>query len=135
MSRPSLYHFTCDHGAEAIQADGFIRPMTPWPVNVGDVPTGMAHAPPVAWFTSDPMPSRDAVGLTSVLLDCDRMAYRFQVGPVRAWPWRSFAAMHGCTEEYYRGLVGTYWGRPDTWYVATRPVPVSGWVLAEAVVA
>lgn len=130
MSRPPLYHFTCGHGAEQIREDGLIRPMSWFPAG-----SGMVAAPNVVWLTSDPLPSRDAVGLTSTLLTCDRMEYRFDVGAVGAWPWRSFASLHGCTDAYWRDLLGTSWGRPDTWYVATRPLEFAGWVRTEAVVA
>ena len=69
---PTLYHYTCEHGAERIRADGYL------------VRTMMG----LAWFTDLDVPFREALGLTNRLTKCDRTAVRFQVvDPSGIIPW------------------------------------------------
>ena len=60
----TLYHYTCSHGAEGIRRTGVVKPNP---------------ATAMAWFTDLNPPVRDALGLTSVTLTCDRMEHRFTV--------------------------------------------------------
>lgn len=102
-----LFHFTCDHGLAAIRRDGVIKP----------------GADGVAWFSSSADAPRESLGLTSRILDCDRMAHRVVVersallhpwGRVRSkWPL-----------SIVDGLELAPGAEPRLWWVAVRPVPV-----------
>jgi hypothetical protein len=64
-----LYHYCCSHSLEGIRKDGFLRPWRQ--VALGDVP--------LVWLTDLEVPDRKALGLTSDLLDCDRLEHRVVV--------------------------------------------------------
>jgi hypothetical protein len=68
-----LYHYTCSHHADAIRESGLIYPG----VRLHGRDVGGAR---FAWFTdlAPPVP-REAVGLTSVTLACDRTECAFMV--------------------------------------------------------
>ena len=71
----SLWHFTCDHGRQGIGRAGLVKP-------------NRAAVPPLAWFTDLPNPQREHLGLTSLILSCDRMAHRYRVlGSGDVIPW------------------------------------------------
>lgn len=71
---PQLYHYTCRHAAAKIhgfgRSDGMLIPQ-PQPYTL--------HA--VLWLTDLETPDRDALGLTSHMLNCDRTEVRFAVRP------------------------------------------------------
>ena len=109
-----LYHYTCDHGAEGITRSGFIVPARQ--VWLGGVP--------LVWMTDTPA-SRQALGLSSTMLKCDRMAHRFMVlEPVDAVTWQSVR------DNYPRPRVQTLeaaaGSRPARWWVSTAPQPIGG---------
>lgn len=66
---PALWHYTCEHGDAGISREargpgaGLVRPG-------GDG---------FVWAADLDVPVRDALGLTSHLLDCDRMAHRWRI--------------------------------------------------------
>lgn len=106
----ALYHYTCYHGNAAIAEDGGI---------IKPGPDGMV------WLTDLRVPIRDALGLTSVYITCDRIAFRWAIDPipetVEWWPrwlrhatpaWRKW----GRLIEMAPGV------RPAHWYVSTIPV-------------
>ena len=117
----SLYHFTCDHGYADIIRDGHVKPLF-------DILGGMEGdgpaAPPsgsFAWFTDLDTPNRDALGLTSRILSCDRTAYRFEVtDETQVARWLDM-----------RRLLPALWplelapgAMPAHWWIASEPVPV-----------
>lgn len=113
----SLYHYTCGHHAAAIKAAGKVIPgfmltekRLPW--------TGA-----VAWFTDLATPLRDALGLTTHVLDCDRTEVRFRVtDPTEVMPWWQYAR-HLPRED--REWLETQPGsRPAHWWVSVCGVPV-----------
>lgn len=109
-----LYHYTCsDHGAPGIQSDGIIRPTRLW---------GQHYAPLAVWLTDLPFPDRDRLGLTSLILDCDRTEVRFEV-ECEAVRWKHFAAEIGVPREWRRALEGNG-ADPYHWFISTEPVPV-----------
>ena len=78
MTPRRLFHFTCDHGREAIGRRGRLEPQIEHPL------LGCS----VVWLTTEPNPDREATGLTSRITSCDRMAYRYVVSDVAACrPW------------------------------------------------
>lgn len=71
-----LYHYTCDHGRKGIGLSGFIEPVD-----------GLVG--PLVWLTDMVQPDRHALGLTSHMLACDRLAYRYELPhglEVEHWP-------------------------------------------------
>jgi len=71
-----LYHYTCHHGRRGIGFSGFI------------VPTPSLWGLPLVWLTDMRPPGREALGLTSHMLDCDRLAYCYKVdAPLGVEPW------------------------------------------------
>lgn len=67
-----LWHWTCDHGRHGIGIDGQIDP-------------GPAYC--LVWLTSDKKATREDLGLTSTILDCDRMSFLYEVDTENAEPW------------------------------------------------
>lgn len=77
---------------------------------------------PVVWLTDQAEPSRLDVGLTSRILQCDRMAHRFRVLDASTCvPWNQLRHLGR------RTLVNELeaFGNPATWWVSTMPVPVA----------
>jgi hypothetical protein len=109
---PRLWHFTCDHHAPSIVAVGALVPRRhPF----------LPALAPVVWLTEDPDPERAAVGLTMRHIDCDRLAHRFMaISTEHCQRWAD-VRYHGS-----RSVVHDLerFARPETWWVATVPVPV-----------
>lgn len=118
LTRPSkppipmrLWHFTCEHGYRQIGTHGTLKPNRH--VLLGD-------APPVVWLTDLQSPERDAVGLTSRFITCDRMAYRYMVNEGTVERWADFADEHD-VPLWVRADLESY-GDPEHWFVSTRPL-------------
>lgn len=118
-----LWHFTCDHVALVIGDRGQLRPakdlaepdsfwaLAAWPSSF-------------VWATDLPKPNRDALGLTSNMLACDRTAHRYRVLAEDFTPWhvirRLIVDRHGrLGVELLEGAPGA---RPMHWFVSTEPV-------------
>lgn len=78
-----LYHYTCSHGAEGIRKDLCLKgnPHPLMPESYG----------PLIWLTDLDSPDRQALGLTSRLLRCDRTTHRVTVDTELALHWPEFA--------------------------------------------
>lgn len=105
-----LYHYTCKHCAPRIAADGYLIP-------------NALHAPPLIWLTSMRDPNRDALGLTSYLLDCDRMKFRFTVDTDDAMTWAEWRLGHPEYLAWATELELAEGARPGLWWVAEQPLP------------
>lgn len=113
-------HWTCSHRVVRIADEGILRPHV----------QPMLGNTPLIWFTSSRYASREALGLSSNRLSCDRMEHLAEVVPedlplVHTWaalkrePW--FAPfLPGA--QYLEATRGT---RPILWGVATEPVRVT----------
>lgn len=107
-----LYHYTCQHIAEYINRDGFLKANEhPW----------LPEAGPIVWLTDMRHPQVAALGLTSRFISCDRTAVRYIV-ECDAEPWREFADRVGIAAEAREVLESR--SKPHRWFVATKPVPV-----------
>lgn len=107
-----LYHYTCGHGADGIRRDGEIRPNQ----------HPMVSKVPVVWLTTLELPDRQALGLTSQTLTCDRTEWRVTVQSGDVEPWHVFARRHRVRREV-RDVMED--GRmPMLWWVAVDPLPV-----------
>lgn len=106
MSGDVLYHYTCDHAAPLILADGVLQPH---PIEG------------LVWLTDlNPAP-RIALGLTSFSLKCDRMAHVFTVAASDdiQW-WMDYRRTHPelRDKESCDGVM------PMHWFVSEKPVPL-----------
>lgn len=135
----TLYHFCCTHSASAILDDNLLlRPSdVSWKeydllivnrLRGAQFASGLddATTPRVVWLTSDPDPTRKAVGLHQVATQCDRMAWRFTVDADsvrnvhKIMPWRTFTSLYLPNPEWRMNLE---FGRDvPSWYVAVAPV-------------
>jgi hypothetical protein len=111
-ARRVLWHFTCEHGYEGLGERGMLG-LNPHPL--------LPQLGQLAWLTDDPAPARDAVGLTSSLLSCDRMTYRYRVDVTsRCIPWSS--VRHLVSLGVLLDLES--FGAPETWWISRHPIPV-----------
>lgn len=103
-----LYHFTCEHALRRIGDDnGLIVPHYQPFLDTG-----------VVWMTHDPHATRDALGLSSVTLGCDRMFARFEIpDPEDAVPWNAIRHHY----KYGHLLEAVKGTRPDLWWVSRLP--------------
>lgn len=108
-----LYHFTCGHGAAGIMRDRWLR---------GNPHPYLPDAGPLIHLTDLDTPAREACGLTSTMLACDRMEYRVTVVTSDAVHWPRFA--RGIPREVREQFEGVPGAMPMHWYVAQVPIPV-----------
>lgn len=109
----TLYHFTCAHGRRGLQLAGVLA-LYSQPL------LGGVHA---TWATDMDQPDADALGLTAVLLQCDRTQYRYRVTDDGAFVW---------WPDWWPGRVDpstvsmlTFPPKaPRRWWIATVPAPV-----------
>lgn len=115
MSGGVLWHYTCDHGRAGIDAtEGFVVPARYQTDKVAGGPGEYA------WFTDLATPARDALGLTSQILHCDRTAHRYRVTDATdVVPWTEVRRQWLWAEE----LESAPGARPRHWFVATVAVP------------
>jgi len=106
-----LYHYTCDHGMTGIQqSDMWLKPN----------PAALWR---LVWLTDLDVPDRDALGLTSHLLDCDRTRHRLRIKKDTAisW-WPHWCRAEGITRAQRDGLELAPGARPRHWYVTPWPI-------------
>lgn len=112
----TFYHYTCDHGRAALGECGTLQPfggrrrfIAPWPARY-------------VWVTDLDTPVRDALGLTSSFLMCDRTRFRYRVlEPSTVQPWADLAGQAGVWRAALEEAPGA---RPKHWYFSVEPVPV-----------
>lgn len=110
-----LYHYTCtDHGQAGIEPGGMLLPNHhPW------LPF------PLIWVTDLDVPHREALGLTSYSLSCDRTKIRYEVHPNligNCIPWVKYAQkLPPEVRETLESAPGTM---PRHWWVAEQPLLV-----------
>jgi hypothetical protein len=108
----TLYHYTCDHAVDRIGVSGLLLP--------GALMAGLGDE--FAWFTDLEVPIVPALGLTSVLLTCDRTAHRYRVvDDVDVLPWRN---TRWTVDKLRRDAIEVPGTSPGNWFVSRRPVPV-----------
>lgn len=107
-----LYHYTCSHSVPGIERDGVLKGR-PWPF--------WPQAGPLVHLTDLDWPDRDALGLTSHTLGCDRTEYRVTVD-AEAEHWPVFARTLPRAVRF--ALEDGPGRRPMHWYVGTMPVEV-----------
>lgn len=104
---PTLYHYTCEHGRRGLGTRGMLRP-NPQPVLGGR---------PLIWLTDQSEPEREALGLTSRMLACDRLQFRYRVEADRAQRYLDWAARVSLPFSWRAELEAIHGVRPETWFV------------------
>ena len=124
-----LYHFTCNHGHEALTLDPCVRPLAARlePHQLAEAvrygPPDLLALLPFAWFTDLDEPVGDALGLTRYWIGCDRTAHRWRVAAVvEPVPWTVLRV--GIPRLVRAQLEAAPGALPRHWYVSKRPVPV-----------
>ena len=104
-----LYHYACAHTRKAVGTRGMLQPH-PQPV-LGGLR--------VLWLTDQEVPDREGLGLTSLMLDCDRIAYRYIVDcdAVRYLDIRM--VLHPMSRMTLETVPGA---RPDLWWMVSESV-------------
>lgn len=101
-----LYHYTCSHSQPQISKEGVLIP----------------GKDGFLWLTDLDAPMRDALGLTSNTLICDRTEYRFEVETEKAVHWKDVRRV---LPDWYRALLEEAPGAmPMHWWMATEEIPV-----------
>jgi hypothetical protein len=110
---PRLWHFTCSHSVASIELLGSLRPH---PHPLLDVS--------LVWLTDLDQPFREALGLTSHTLMCDRTEHRFEVldTATAVW-WPSYARATKVDRQTCRALEMADGVMPAHWWVSAAPVP------------
>lgn len=106
----TFYHYTCEDGAKAIGKAGKIKPN-------GLAGVGMRFA----WFTDLAAPHRDALGLTSNFITCDRTTHRYRVVE-DALLQRWVEIRRSCHKEWVAMLENSPGAKPMHWWVSDEPV-------------
>lgn len=115
----TLFHYTCDHGHAQLGPESALVPAI-------DIIGPGRDAPWTAqfvWLTDMDTPDRNALGLTSNILNCDRLSHRYRVVDEHScvW-WPEYAArLHASTRHEIEDADGA---RPRHWWVALQPVQV-----------
>ena len=71
------------------------------------------------WLTDQEMPDRAGLGLTSKMLDCDRLAFRYIVEADDARPFKDIASISAFGWMILESAAGA---RPETWWVVDHAV-------------
>lgn len=110
----ALWHYTCSHSVDSIRRLRSLRPH--WH------PLLDTH---LVWLTDLEQPWRDALGLTSHTLMCDRTEHRFQAADTRTavW-WPTYARAHRIPRHVRADLEADPGVMPAHWWVSREPVPV-----------
>lgn len=115
-----LWHYTCDHAARKI--DGVLTPGADRIERIAELAKRGLRVPwttRLVWLTDLDYPDRDALGLTSTLLTCDRTAHRYRVLDVdQCVPWTSVRRDFP-RHEWIEAAPGVM---PRHWFVAFGPI-------------
>lgn len=118
----TLWHYTCDHGRTLIGDPGILVPALELVPMTQRDDVGITGR--VVWLTDLDTPIRDALGLTSRILRCDRTAHRYRVDhPGYATRYVEWART--LDRETRHSLELAPGAMPMHWYVSTRPVRVT----------
>lgn len=118
-----LYHYTCDHGRTQLGNAGVLLPAVAQRPDHGDRINLFPWQGWLVWMTDLDRPIREALGLTSVHLRCDRTAHRYRVTSLEhVMPWGRYAHDHKVPREV-RDEIEQAPGRPAHWWVSLEPVP------------
>lgn len=107
-----LFHYCCSHSAKSIRRDRVLKPH----------PQIVLDGRPMVWLTDLEVAGRDALGLTSVTLRCDRMQFVATVEDDAPQRWTTFARL--LRREQREALEAYEGALPMHWWVSESPVPI-----------
>lgn len=107
--RRRLYHYTCSHGRDAIGEMGVLIPNRHPFLKRSFV-----------WLTDMEVPDRDALGLTSTILSCDRLEYSYEVIEESIKQCMPFSRFKKLSNTVVEDLAR--YAQPSHWWVSTRPI-------------
>lgn len=107
-----LHHFCCSHSADSIRHARKIRPNPYARIRL-------------SWFTDLPVADVPALGLTSLMLRCDRTEHRFTVpaDPRIVW-WPQWCRDQGIGRRARDMYESTDGAQPAHWWVAAEPIEI-----------
>lgn len=71
------------------------------------------------WLTDQEIPDRAGLGLTSQILDCDRLEFRYIVETDDARRWKDVASTSALGRMILESVHGA---RPETWWIVDHAV-------------
>lgn len=126
---PTLYHWTCRHAYDALGESGELLSGSHFisTIDYLTLPLVAMHATTAVWLTDIAMPSsiaREQLGLTSKVVDCDRMAYRYRAAQQdRIVPWSDMS--RHWPAWVIRALESVEGVDPSRWWCSPGPVQVT----------
>ena len=121
MNPLPFWHYTCDHGRAGIGESGEVKPLGQFVPDARGRLGEFGWLAEMAWFTSQVRPDRRALGLTSTLSTCDRIAHRYRVLGATGLIWWPTLAVKPSNAVDLEKAPGA---RPVLWWVSFAPVPV-----------
>jgi hypothetical protein len=112
-----LWHYTCHHSADSIDAAGVLLPNPhPW------------WPEPLVWLTDlDGGPAEALFGYPTGLLECDRAEARYRIpDPAVAVWWPRYCRLSDMPRRIREQFEDVPGGMSAHWWVALVPVPVVG---------
>lgn len=121
----TFYHYTCEHGRQALGDVGVVLPLHFWAPEAADqLPLAHHWLAEVTWWTDLDSANRYQLGLTSHVMNlaCDRMSYRYRaLDTSHMLRWVEVA--RGLAPRVdIRALNGNTDALPMHWFVAAVPV-------------
>lgn len=111
-----MLHFCCRHAFAEIRVDGFVRPRLQPALRMRD-----GGAVRLSWWTDLEYADREALGLYSIRLKCDRTERRFvPMTTETIVPWVEYARRVDPDSRARLEMTGM----PMHWFVSESPVPV-----------
>lgn len=117
----NMYHYTCDCALEKIEADNWL--LKP------NLLTAKFGLPVVVWLTDMEQPDKQALGLTSRTLPCDRTQHRLAIPDTSSVvPWSQWCRANNFTRAQRDVLeVSNRFGsasqaQPRRWFVSSKPI-------------
>lgn len=129
MTAPTLYHYTCQHGRDALADKGEVVSIRLHDPEAFATLTrrGLGLWALLSWFTDLDEPVREVLGLTSESITCDRTEYRYRVTDAsncERWVGSTIRRFIGKQGSFVQRLELSGHALPMHWWVAVDPVPV-----------
>ncbi len=120
----SFWHYTCTHAHAKIGVTGTLTPLRDLVSDEAFAgwPAWRKRTLDIVWLTNLDQPWREALGLTSKTLGCDRTAHRYRV--IGYSPMRYTAVRRDLPKLLRDGLENAPGAMPVHWWLAYTPVPV-----------
>lgn len=118
-----LWHYTCDHGREALGDAGLLLSPYEQGVDPQRFPRWARDLAYLVWLTDLETPFVSALGLTKETLDCDRTRHRYQVSGGVTWKWLDVRRV--LQPRLVAELEQAPGACPGNWWVARGPLHVA----------